>query len=130
MRIPRPVFPVNHRGLIPTALVLSLSLLLSLSSAGQTDKKKEPPLKTVHGQVLDKNANPLPRAIVFLNNKRTNVLKTSIAEDDGGYRFSGLDPNTDYEIHAEDKGAVSATHTLSSFDNRKDISLNLKIVRK
>jgi len=48
----------------------------------------------------------------------------------GSYRFSGLDPNADYEVHAEKDGAKSPTRTVSSFDGRKEIDLNLKIDRK
>jgi hypothetical protein len=36
----------------------------------------------------------------------------------------------DYEIHAEKDGAKSATRTVSSFDNKKEIILPLKIDRK
>ena len=45
-------------------------------------------------------------------------------------RVPGLDPNADYELHAEKEGAKSATRTVSSFDSRKDIVLNLKIDKK
>ena len=45
-------------------------------------------------------------------------------------RLSGLDPNADYEIHAEFKGDVSPTRRLSSLDGRKDIYVNLIIARK
>ena len=43
---------------------------------------------------------------------------------------SGLDPNVDYEIYAEKEGAKSATRTVSSFDSRKDINLDLRIEKK
>src|SRR6266851_5456965 len=48
----------------------------------------------------------------------------------GAYRFSGLDPNIDYEIHAEREGLTSATRSISSFDTRKDVSMTLKLDRK
>jgi hypothetical protein len=112
-------------------VLLALSLILYLAApAGAQEKKKEPPLKTVHGQVIDKQENPIPEAIVSLKNKRTGAVKTYIADDQGGYHFSGLDPNADYEIHAEFKGAASATRTVSSFDSRRDILIDLKILRK
>jgi len=38
--------------------------------------------------------------------------------------------NVDYEIHAEKDGAKSATRTVSSFDDKKDIVVNLKIERE
>jgi hypothetical protein len=36
----------------------------------------------------------------------------------------------DYEVHAELEGAKSQVKTVSSFDSRKEITLNLKIERK
>ena len=69
-------------------------------------------------------------SVVFLKNTRTNVVRSSYTDTTGKYRFSGLDPNADYEIHAEKEGLQSATHTVSSFDSRKDITLNLKIDKK
>ena len=99
-----------------------------LPAAGQD--KKQPLLKTVHGVVMDKAENPIPGAIVFLKNLQTKSVRSSFADDDGKYRFSGLDPNTDYELHAEFKGDVSATRRLSALDDRKDIYLSLSIPRK
>jgi protocatechuate 3,4-dioxygenase beta subunit len=109
--------------------VLALVLAGAFAAAAQ-DNKKGPPLRTVRGQVLDKDDSPLPSAIVFLKNIKTNGVKTYIADDVGAYRFSGLDPNVDYQIHAEHKGMVSAKHTISTLDNRKEIVLNLRVGRK
>jgi hypothetical protein len=57
-------------------------------------------------------------------------VRSNYTDDTGSYRFSGLDPNADYEVHAEKDGAKSSTRTISSFDSRKEIDLNLKIDRK
>ena len=122
-------FTLRSRVLFCSALLGFLMLQAALLAAAQ-DKKKESPLKTVHGQVIDKGENALPAAIVFLKNLQNSSVKTSFADDNGGYRFSGLDPNTDYEIHAEFKGDVSPTKRLSSLDSRRDINLNLTIPRK
>jgi carboxypeptidase family protein len=104
-------------------------MLLATTAAGQ-DKKREAQLRTVRGVVTDKSENPLSGSVVFLKNMRTNAVRSSYTDETGGYRFSGLDPNADYELHAEKEGAKSATRTVSSFDSRKDIVLNLKIVKK
>ena len=109
-----------------TAAMLALA---SLSTVAQ-DAKKEAQLRTVHGVVLDKSENLISESVVFLKNTRTNVVRSSYTDNTGKYRFSGLDPNADYEIHAEKEDAQSATHTVSSFDSRKDITLNLKIDKK
>ena len=69
-------------------------------------------------------------SVVFLKNTRSNAIRSYISDDAGNYRFSGLDPNVDYEIHAEKDGAKSQTRTISSFDSKKEIVLNLKIDKK
>jgi len=115
---------------LTVAAVLLAGALLALGAPAAAQGKKEAPIKTVHGVVQNKSEDPLPAAIVFLKNLQNNVVKTSYADDSGEYRFSGLDPNIDYEIHAEFKGDVSPTKRLSSLDSRRDIALNLTIARK
>lgn len=114
----------RHRILV--ALV-TLGLFAAVTVA---QNKHETQLRTAHGVVTDKSETPIPTAVVFLKNTRTNAVKSYIADDAGNYRFSGLDPNVDYEIHAEKDGAKSPTRQVSSFESRKDIVLNLKIDTK
>jgi hypothetical protein len=110
---------------------VSLTLLLISSMAlAQQDSKHEAQLRTIHGVVLDKSDVGIPSAIVFLKNTRSNAIRSYISDEQGNYRFSGLDPNTDYEVHAEKDGSQSQTRTVSSFDSKKEIVLNLKIEKK
>jgi hypothetical protein len=103
----------------------------SAARAGEAqDKKAESELRTIHGAVLDKDDNPAPSSIVYLLNRRTQAVRTYIADDGAKYRFSGLDPNADYEIHAESAELTSATHTISSFDSRRDVELTFKLTHK
>jgi hypothetical protein len=108
-------------------MCLTLLLLVGLATA---QKEKESPLRTVKGTVSDKAEDPLSGAVVFLKNTRTNAVRSTFADNEGGYRFSGLDPNADYEVRAEFEGARSSVKTISSLDNRKEIAINLKIDRK
>lgn len=107
---------------------LVLASLLAVTALAQD--KKESQLRTVHGTVVAKQDDPIPSAVVYLKNLRTQTVKTYIADDAGHYRFSGLDPNVDYEIHAENKDETSAKRTISSFDNRKEIVVVLKVDKK
>jgi hypothetical protein len=109
-------------------LAAALAFLAGVSLA--QDSKHEAQLRTVRGVVMDKSDSPLAESVVFLKNTRTNVVRSSYTDTTGNYRFSGLDPNVDYEVHAEKEGAKSNTRTVSSFDGRKDIVLNLKIEKK
>lgn len=112
-------------------LFLGAVFLLCCGVAHAQDAKHEAQLRTVRGVVVDKAAEtPIPSAVVFLKNTRSNAVRSYIADEEGNYRFSGLDPNVDYEIHAEKDGAKSATRTVSSFDNKKEIVINLKIEKK
>jgi len=107
-----------------------VALISCWATASAQNSKHETQLRTVHGAVLDKAEAPVPGAVVFMKNVRTNAVRSYIADQAGEYRFSGLDPNADYELHAEKDGAKSQTRTVSSFDSRKDIVLNLKIDKK
>lgn len=109
-------------------LVAAIAFLVTAAHA--QDKKREAQLRTVHGLVIDKSENPISGSVVFLKNMRTNSVRSSYTDDSGSYRFSGLDPNADYELHAEKDKEKSTTRTVSSFDSRKDIVLNLKIGKK
>ena len=111
-------------------VALALALLFLASFAGAQEAKHESQLRSLHGIVSDKADTPIPGGVVFLKNTRTNAVRSYIADDTGNYRFSGLDPNTDYELHAEKDGAKSPTRTISSFESRKEIVVNLKIDTK
>jgi hypothetical protein len=111
-------------------LLLGIVCCFVAASAVAQDSKRESELRTVHGVVLDKSDNLVSESIVYLKNSRTNIVRTLYTDNTGKYRFSGLDPNADYEVHAEKDAAKSSTHTVTSFDSRKDITLNLKIDKK
>jgi len=106
--------------------VIAFSLALALPALGQ-DQKGDLQLRTIHGTVVDKDENPAPASVVYLLNVKTQSVKTYIADDGGLYRFSGLDPNVDYEVHAEKGSMTSSTRTVSSFDSRRDIEVVLKL---
>lgn len=111
-------------------LIAGFALLIASVATAQ-DAKREAQLRTVRGVVADKSSeSPIPSAVVFLKNTRTNAVRSYIADEEGNYRFSGLDPNVDYEVHAEKDGAKSAVRTVSSFDSKKEITLNLKLEKK
>ncbi len=111
-------------------IVPMVMVLLAGGSAAARDAKRESQLRTVRGTVVDKQDNPIASGVVYLKNLRTLTVKTYIADDSGHYRFSGLDPNVDYEIHAEHGDLTSAKRTISSLDSRKEIVIALKVDKK
>ncbi len=115
---------MNHRALLRVAIVIALFATIAFVAQAQNPATE---LRTVHGQVLDKSDNPVASSIVYLLNVKTQAVRTYIADSAGQYRFSGLDPNVDYEIHAEHDGLTSTVRTVSSFDSRRDIDIILKL---
>lgn len=87
-------------------------------------------LRTVHGEVVDKNDSPAPTSIVYLLNAKTQAVRTYFADEKGEYHFSGLDPNVDYEIHAERGNTISSVRKISSYDSRRDIDMTLKLAHE
>jgi Carboxypeptidase regulatory-like domain len=84
-------------------------------------------LKNVQGKVLDGKNAPINGAIVYLENKRNDDIKTFISTSNGTYRFADLSADTDYALWAAYHGRKSSQKTLSSFDTRKQIDIDLKI---
>jgi hypothetical protein len=124
---------VTARWIPHAAFFILLALIATLPAAAQQtkdQKKAEAMLRTVHGLVENKDEDPLSASVVYLLNVKTQAVRTSFADEKGLYRFSGLDPNVDYEIHAEHDDLTSSTRTISSFDSRRDIEVNLKVTRK
>jgi len=116
--------PTLRRFIAPLLFVVLVAVAVG------AQKKADLQLRVVRGTVLDKDENPAPSAIVYLKNVKSQAVKTYIAGDKGQYRFSGLDPNVDYEIHAEQKDLMSSVRTVSSFDSRSDIDMPLKLTKK
>ncbi len=109
-----------------TVAVLAATVLF----AQEKPKGKENELRTVRGTVVDKEEAPVETAVVYLKNLRTQDIITHLSDSDGTFRFSGLDLNVDYEIHAEREGWTSGTRSISNFDTRKEFVLTLKLDHK
>jgi hypothetical protein len=120
----------SFRNPAPRRFIVLFWFVFFVALSVGAQKKGELELRTVRGTVLDKDENPAPSAVVYLKNVKSQAVKTYIADDAGKYRFSGLDPNVDYEIHAESKDLMSPTRTVSSFESRRDIDMPLKLTKK
>lgn len=114
-----------RKGLISAVLLLLVGMAVAANPFDKKDKEDTGRLLT--GRVTDRQDNPLPDAVVYLSNPRTRAVKTFIVGADGSYRFPALSPNIDYEVYAQFKGKKSDTKTVSQFDNRSQVNINLKI---
>jgi Carboxypeptidase regulatory-like domain len=111
-------------------LVALVALAATVLFAQDKPKGKESELRTVRGTVVDKEESPVDTAVVYLKNVHSQDIITHLSDMDGTFRFSGLDLNVDYEIHAEREGVTSSTRSISSFDTRKEFVLTLKLDHK
>jgi hypothetical protein len=111
-------------------LVAGASVAVLTAGATALIQRGQGEARILVGHVVDDREQPLQKAIVYLKNTKNLAIKTYISEPDGTFRFSGLAPNIDYEVYAEHEGARSDVKTLSGFDNRRQVSMTLKIKGK
>jgi hypothetical protein len=111
------------------ALVCVASLSLAAAPAAAQGRGRVES-RTLTGRVLGSHDEPLQKAVVYLKNTKSLVIKTYITDADGSYRFPALSTNVDYEVYAEHDGARSGAKTLSGFDSRKDPNITLRIQDK
>jgi len=88
---------------------------------------RAPAQRVVQGKVTDSANAPIKGAVVYLKDSRSLSVKSYFSDAQGEYRFGQLSQNSDYEIWAENDGKKSAVKTISSFDNKNQFLINLKI---
>jgi hypothetical protein len=104
----------------------ALLLVASVAAHAAPDQKEKTQGRLLYGKVLDQQDNPVAGAIVYLSNTRTHAVKTYIVGQDGTYRFPGL-TTVDYEVYAQYNGHKSDTKSVSQFDDRSEVYVDLKI---
>ena len=120
---------MNHNRSVIKAVAVLFALLFAMSavSGASPDKKDKPVGRLLFGKVLDPQDNPLPDAVVYVTNTRTRAVKTYIVGPDGTYRFPALTGSVDYEVYAQYKGKKSDVKSVSQFDDRSQVYLDLKV---
>jgi hypothetical protein len=111
--------------LFAIGLLLAAPCLPGAASAWAA--QRGPAQRVVSGKVVDKSEAPIKGSVVYLKDDKTLAVKSFIADDGGAFRFGQLSQNTDYELWAEFNGKRSNTRTISSFDNKNEFVMNLKI---
>jgi hypothetical protein len=86
-----------------------------------------PEQRVVQGKVTDGANAPIKGAVVYLKDSRSLAVKSFFSDAEGEYRFGQLSQNSDYQIWAENNGKKSAVKTISSFDNKNQFNINLKV---
>ena len=73
---------------------------------------------------------PVPGAIVQIKDSKTLQVRSYIAQQDGKYHFWGLSRDVNYELRAMAGGLTSKNKTVSIFNSRSTVKLNLKLTKK
>jgi Carboxypeptidase regulatory-like domain len=119
---------MTPRRALKNAVLIAAGFLVVVSVAAHAapDKKDKQQGRLLFGKVLDQQDNPVVNAVVYLTNSRTHAVKTYIVGQDGTYRFPGLS-TVDYEVYAQYNGRKSDTKSVSQFDERSQVYVDLKI---
>ena len=109
--------------------LLAAAACMCLLAPGAVWAKKDENanIRSVQGVVSNAQGEAVNGAVVQLKNTKTLQIRSFITRDNGSYYFHGLSTDVDYELRADSDGASSGAKTLSSFDSRKQATMNLKL---
>lgn len=113
--------------LLIAAFVISLFGASHLLPAPAQAKSHPPAFRSISGHVFSKDNEPVSKAVVYLKNTKTHLIENYISDSDGSYHFPWLSLGVDYEVHAEFQGLRSDTKIISSFDDRKQLNIVLRL---
>jgi len=120
----------RHSALRTSVLVCLAIFVVTALTAVTAQKADKSSGRLLFGKVLDQQDNPLPDAVVYLTNSRTRAVKSYIVGPDGAYRFPALSSAIDYEVYAQYKGHKSDAKSVSQFDDRPQVYIDLKITTR
>ena len=122
-----------------TGVSLFGALLLFLVFSALGFPQAQPPItrapgtnatKSIVGTVLDAHGAPVPRAIVLLKDTKTLQIRSYITQGDGSYHFYDLNGDINYVLRAEAGGLTSSQKTVTVFNSKRIVKLNLKLKKK
>jgi hypothetical protein len=119
-----PPMVIKQAGLryVIAAVAFVACLALTVSAFAQSNA-----VRSVEGKVYSAQSTPIGSAVVYLLDTKTNNVKSFISTQDGSYRFGQLSTDIDYQIWAEFKGQKSDKRTISSFNSKKQLVIDLHI---
>lgn len=84
-------------------------------------------LRVVTGFVSEADGTPVVGATVFLKDLKSKNIRSFSSADKGRFRFASVNMAEDHELWAEKDGKKSAVKSISSWDARKEIELELRL---
>ncbi|HEX5430500.1 MAG TPA: carboxypeptidase-like regulatory domain-containing protein [Bryobacteraceae bacterium] len=123
------------KGRLAAGIHLGIAALIAAAvcagpARAQRSKPGDAGTRSVKGIVSDPQNNPVSGAVVQLKNMRSLQIRSFITTQNGGYHFSGLKTDVDYQVKADYNGMSSGTKTISVFDSRKEPVIDLKLEKK
>lgn len=97
---------------------------------GKGQPKEAANTRAVQGAVKSAGDQIVEGAVVQIKNTKSMQVRSFITKADGIFTFTGLSTAADYEIRASAKGYESPVRTVSTFDDRKRVIVNLKLENK
>lgn len=82
--------------------------------------------RVVTGVVQGDDA-PVAGATVFLRNEKNKTIRSYTTTADGHFRFVQVDMSQDFDLWAEKGGKKSPPKTISSWDTRKEVDVEVKL---
>jgi len=83
--------------------------------------------RVVEGSVVDASSATVAGATVFLKNLKSKSIRSYTSEAGGKFYFAQVNMIDQYDLWAEKDGRKSPTKTVSSWDERKDFTTELKL---
>jgi hypothetical protein len=83
--------------------------------------------RVVSGFVSDADANLVDGATVFLKDLKSKNIRSFTSAEKGRFRFASVNMAQDHELWAEKDGKKSVVKSISSWDTRKEIEIELRL---
>jgi hypothetical protein len=96
-------------------------LLCSVQASAQTQ------FRSLSGTVTDAQHEPLRGAVVEVENLGDQDVQSFLTDKSGHYNFKRLDGNTDYSFWATYRSHRSRSRTISKFNSKTGMVVNLAI---
>jgi hypothetical protein len=111
------------------AAVLALgAVLLPMAGGGATAAYAQNfGQRVVNGVVQNADGAVLSGATVFLRGTKNKAIRSFTTTADGHFRFAQVNMDDDSDLWAEKDGKKSAVKSISSWDTRKEVSVELRI---
>jgi hypothetical protein len=84
-------------------------------------------LRVVSGYVSDADGNLVVGATVFLKDLKSKNIRSYSSAERGRFRFANVNMTEDHDLWAEKDGKKSAVKSISTWDARKEIDLELRL---